>query len=313
MKFLWICLHDTFLKRKTITASTVDVDVEIIGKNYVNGKNAVPAVVEGKDLTNDLIDFAISNNAAIFIENFVIDTISIQTIKFLAVKGIPFFWEIDDVFHYLRFLGRISNNNVTYADLLDELIKLESSFHSINVSELSFQIAERLYCPADISYLIRSAALLHDIGKLLMPRSFVTAPRWYTNIEKEYMKLHCLYGISLLKKVNGDNFIFDEISKEVIINHHERINGTGYPYGKRGDEIPLAAKIVAVVDVYDALRTNRPYRSACDHDLAITYLKGKSSTFDNKIVKVLEEVVHENNDLWNKDQRRSNEFSIRGS
>lgn len=298
MKIFWICLHETFLKRKTARECPADIEIEFIDNCRVREKAAISVVVEGKKLTSDLIDIAIENNAAIFIENYNVNNLSIQIIKNLAIRGIPFFWEVDDLWHYLRFLKGIFDKDFKYSDILDELIKLENSCHSINVSELSFQIAEKIYCPADISYLIRSAALIHDMGKLLMPRSFINAPRWYTPIEKEYIKFHTFYGLSLLERFFDINPPFYQIAKDIVLNHHERIDGSGYPFGLKGDEIPLSAKIVAVADVYDALRTNRPYRSACDYDLAMTYLKGKNGIFDKKIVEILEEVVSKNSDIW---------------
>lgn len=298
MKFFWICLHETFLKRKTAGGYPTDIEIEFIDNSSVKEKAAMSVVVEGKKLTSDLIDIAIENNAAIFIENYRINALSIQNIKLLAIKGIPFFWKVDDVFNYLRFLRKIFDKTAKYPNILSELFKLENSYHSVKVSELSFRMAKKLNCPDDILHSIRSAALFHDIGKLLMPRSFINAVKWYTPIEKEYIRFHTFYGLSLLNKYLTSDSQSYQIMKDVILNHHERIDGSGYPFGLRGDEIPLSAKIVAVADVYDALRTNRPYRSACDHDLAITYLKGKNGIFDKKIVEILEEVVFKNSDIW---------------
>ncbi|MDI1472112.1 HD domain-containing protein [Thermodesulfovibrio sp. 1176] len=309
MEFYWLCLHGTYIMRKR-TLSFFDGEIELIGEHEIDGRQIIPSVIEGRDLFSEIIDLALQYHSAIFIESFIIDNLSLQIIKNLAIKGTPFFWTLEDVVYYLKFIKRIEDKKYSFSDVVEEIVKLESSYHSVNVSELSFRIAE-CYCSLNTAYIIRSAALLHDAGKLLMPRSFINAPRWYTSTEKEYIKLHSFYGLTLLKKICKDNTVFYQTAKDIILYHHERADGSGYPYGRRGDEIPLPAKIVSAADVYDALRTNRPYRSACDHDLAITYLKGKNGIFDEKIIKILEEVALENSDIWSDNHRRNNNRCIR--
>lgn len=311
MKIYWVCLHNTYIKRKATFALETEFEVELVEDIVSNGGSIVPTIIEARELSDEAISMALSSEAAIFIENHVIEPYSLQIIRSLALSGIPFFWDINDVMYYLKTVVKVSSKTGSYSETLKELIKLEGSFHSVNVSELSMQLAERLHCPTDVAYMIRSAALLHDIGKLLMPKSFVNAPRWYTNIEKEYIKLHSFYGKALLRKISGHNVIFDQIASDVILYHHERINGRGYPIGKRGEEIPLSARIVAVADVYDALRSNRPYRSACDHDLAITYLKGKEGMFDEKVIKALEDILDENSNIRSENQGRSYGYCLR--
>lgn len=306
MKCYWLCLHDTYITRKLNLPSCEEVEFEFISPEICsNGTNIFPLIIEGKKLNSDLTDIALKKNGIIFIENFIITWNDLKNLEFLAKNGIPLYWNFDDLYTYIKLIKKIEKSN-SVTDLVNEIIKLESSFHSINVSELSFQIVLKLHCQFDVANLIRQAALLHDVGKLILPRSFINSPRWYTPIEREYVKFHTFYGENLVKKINTGDFILEQITKDIVLNHHERNNGTGYPLGKDFESIPLSAKIVAVVDVYDALRTNRPYRSACDHDLAITYIKGKSQLFDKDVVEILEEVVIESSDLWVENERRGN-------
>lgn len=309
MKILWLCLHDTYSKRKSNPPLFNGERIEFVSGAEKFEANDDIVIIEGRDLNIDIIKLVTSKdfnkNSAVFIENFSIDIINLQVISIIASYGIPFFWNVDDLIFYIHLSGRLKNNpgDKLHTLLAEELMAVESSFHSENVSSLSFLIAERLSCPLDTAFLIRSASMLHDMGKLLMPRSFINAPRWYTMPEKEYIKFHTLYGLSLLDRIFSTDSIFYHIAKDIVLYHHERMDGSGYPYGRRGDEIPLSARIVAVADVYDALRSNRPYRTACDHDLAITYLKGKNGIFDGKIIKILEEIVIENSDIWDKNTR----------
>ncbi|MGL4368788.1 MAG: HD-GYP domain-containing protein [Spirochaetota bacterium] len=102
------------------------------------------------------------------------------------------------------------------------------------------------------------------------------------------MKKHTLYGgDSLLqaeKKVNGRSFL--NLSKEIAYCHHEWVNGKGYPYGLKGEEIPLSARIVAVADVYDALRSHRPYKSEMTHQEASSIIQSEAGEhFDENIVE----------------------------
>lgn len=135
---------------------------------------------------------------------------------------------------------------------------------------------------------IIKSAKLHDIGKVAVPDNILLKPSRLTAQEFEMIKLHTLYGAQIIDKAIdelGDSSSFLNVAREIILAHHERWDGTGYPYGLAGDEIPLSARIMAIADVYDALISTRPYKMAFSHDVAIQIiLKDAGTHFDPHLV-----------------------------
>jgi len=139
-------------------------------------------------------------------------------------------------------------------------------------------------------YLISECSLMHDVGKISTPDAILRKPGKLTPEEFEIMKYHTVAGERLLNKVierSGEN-VFLQHSKIFAISHHERWNGTGYPYGLKGDEIPLQGRIMAIVDVYDALISKRVYKKAFTEDETLQLiLNEKGKHFDPLLVDVL--------------------------
>lgn len=154
--------------------------------------------------------------------------------------------------------------------------------HSYNVAQYSVDIAlemglsdlERLY--------LKEAAELHDLGKVAIPDGILSKKDKLTKEEWEEIKKHPIASSEILKPLFFLNGTIDMIEQ-----HHERYDGKGYPYGKKGDEIPLGARIIAVADAYEAMISDRPYRKALTKEKAIEELKNNSGKqFDPEIVKV---------------------------
>ncbi len=134
---------------------------------------------------------------------------------------------------------------------------------------------------------------LHDIGKVGVPDSILLKPGKLTAEEFDDMKKHTLYGGEALKEADSilgyDSFL--RIARDIAYHHHERWDGTGYPFGKAGEDIPLAARLMAVADVYDALVSRRPYKEPFPHQKAREIiLEGKGSHFDPIIIDAFEQV-----------------------
>ncbi len=135
---------------------------------------------------------------------------------------------------------------------------------------------------------IANAALLHDIGKIVVPLEIISKPTSLTNEEFQIVKTHCVIGETVLSGT-GDPLL--ALAAEIALHHHEKFNGTGYPNGFRGEDIPLPGRIVGICDVYDALRRDRPYRPGSAHDETISIITigdGRTSPgdFDYRILKV---------------------------
>jgi PAS domain S-box-containing protein len=166
--------------------------------------------------------------------------------------------------------------------------------HTRRVGELAARIAQALGLSADEVDLIRLAAPLHDVGKIGIPDSILRKPGRLTPDEFAIMQTHTLIGASMLADGATRHMWMAE---SIARSHHEWWNGTGYPERLSGDAIPLAARIVAVADVYDALTHARPYRGAWKRDRVIRELRRKTGThFDPQVVQAfLEDVLSDGN------------------
>jgi PAS domain S-box-containing protein len=137
-------------------------------------------------------------------------------------------------------------------------------------------------------------SVLHDIGKVGIPDSILFNPKKFGIDEFEVMKRHSVYGGTALEEAAreaGDKESYLFLAKDVAYYHHERWDGTGYPYGLKGEEIPLSARIVAVADVYDALTTERRYKRSYSHQEARELIvKEKSKQFDPELVEAFIDV-----------------------
>jgi putative nucleotidyltransferase with HDIG domain len=152
----------------------------------------------------------------------------------------------------------ILNNN----DILGSLRKIEINDeytfkHSINVSLIASMIGKWLGFDAERLKLLSVAGLLHDLGKCKIPNEILNKPAKLDENEYEIMKTHPLFGFSILSESGSQN---DDILK-AILQHHERIDGNGYPNGLRGESIHEFARIIAVADIFDAMTTDRCYRA----------------------------------------------------
>ena len=135
--------------------------------------------------------------------------------------------------------------------------------HTRRVGNLSVAIAERLGVSALEVGLIRLAAPLHDVGKIALPDAILCKPGKLTDAEFEQMKTHATVGGEMLA---GSAFALLEVAEQVALTHHEKWDGSGYPNGLAGEDIPIAGRIVAVADVFDALTHVRPYKAAWSRD-----------------------------------------------
>lgn len=147
--------------------------------------------------------------------------------------------------------------------------------HCERVAAYAVAVANSLSLSDEDRTAISLGAYLHDVGKVRIPHEILNKPGRLTNEEFEIMKLHTLYGIELLKDIE---FPWD--IKPIIRSHHEKYDGTGYPDGLRGDEIPLPAQIICVVDVFDALTTTRSYRGAMSWSTALAEMRSCSRFWD---------------------------------
>lgn len=141
--------------------------------------------------------------------------------------------------------------------------------HVARIGLFSRQIAEAMGLSDMDCDLIEQAAPLHDIGKIGVPDKLLLKPGRFTDQEREDMKSHTKIGYEILKD-SPSRYL--QMGAEIALSHHEKFDGSGYPYGLKGKDIPLSARIVAVADVYDALTSARPYKNAWPIEKALNFL-----------------------------------------
>ena len=165
----------------------------------------------------------------------------------------------------------------------------ETEGHSRRVTELTARIAARMGFSDEELVHVRRGALLHDIGKMGIPDAILLKPGPLDEHEWAIMRMHPTLAVELLQPIE-----FLAPALDIPWCHHEKWDGTGYPRGLRGEEIPLAARIFAVVDVYDALTSDRPYRAAWSRERALAYIREQAGRhFDPQVVAVFEQVIAE--------------------
>jgi len=152
--------------------------------------------------------------------------------------------------------------------------------HSQDVAAYAVRTARQLHLPDRDVEMIRLAARVHDLGKIAVPDSVLHKQGRLTDQEFELMKRHPQDGADILAK-----FPEYRSGRELVLAHHERVDGRGYPRGLSGSEIPLGARIIAVADAWDAMTSDRPYRAALDQGVALgELLRGRGTQWDSDVV-----------------------------
>jgi len=175
--------------------------------------------------------------------------------------------------------------------LLSDVVEAEddyTAFHCRSVVELVAEVADEMEIPKADRQELEFAALLHDVGKIAIPKEILNKPAKLTDEEFELIKTHTVEGQVLLDRVGG---LMSRVGS-IVRSCHERWDGKGYPDGLGGEDIPLAARIVFCCDAYNAMTTDRPYRKAMRRDEALAEIRDNAgSQFDPIVAAALERVV----------------------
>ncbi|QCU89899.1 HD domain-containing phosphohydrolase [Thiomicrorhabdus sediminis] len=172
-----------------------------------------------------------------------------------------------------------------------EFNEKENGNHILRISNISALLAKNLGFDDYQCELILNASSMHDIGKINIPDSILSKPGKLDAQEWEVMKQHTLLGAQIL---DGNDSDLMTMAKEIALTHHEKWDGSGYPNGLAGDEIPMVGRIVAVADVFDSLTSSRPYMQKWTVEAAIELIKDLSGKhFDPKVVSVFESELEE--------------------
>jgi len=185
---------------------------------------------------------------------------------------------------------RLETANLSFATALVTTLDARDKYtagHSAAVATYAQGIAERLGLPADQRQLAHLCGLVHDVGKIGLPAGLLEKPGPLTLAERRQMEEHAVIGERILRKVDD----YAEIAT-IVRHHHERVDGTGYPDGLAGDEIPLISRIIAVADAYDAMTSERPYREPMPSRVARSRLvQAVGSQFEAKVVLAFDSLL----------------------
>lgn len=258
-------------------------EIEFLHKEEFVSYYAVPLMARGhvrgvlelfdrksRIFNGELLEFlkALSGQVAVAIDN-------LQLFKNLEIKTLELLSAYDLTIEGWAFA----------LDLKDE----ETEQHSRRVTEMTLEIARRMNIKEEDLLHIKRGALLHDIGKMGIPDSILLKPGKLTDDEWEAMRKHPLYAYEMLAPIE-----YLKPALDIPYCHHEKWDGSGYPRGLKGKAIPLAARIFAVADVYDALTSDRPYRKAWPKAKALELIKEESGKhFDPAVVDIFISVLQE--------------------
>ena len=177
-------------------------------------------------------------------------------------------------------LQKILNDTINTLASISENRDPYTSGHQKKVAYLAINISEELGLSEEKTEALGTAAMIHDIGKIAIPASILSKPGKVNDVEYKMIKTHPKTGYEIIKNIE-----FPYSINEIILQHHERLNGSGYPMGLKAKDIMLEAKILAVADVVEAMSSHRPYRPALGIDKALKEIEeNKGTLYDTNVV-----------------------------
>lgn len=182
-------------------------------------------------------------------------------------------------------LSKEHQKDIDPLDVIQSLIRLLAAWdvptyqHSIRLVSWARATARRVGCPEAEIQTIGWAAMLHDIGKICVPKTILHKPGPLTEEEWKVIKLHPKIGSKLIESATKLHVL-----KDIILDHHEKMDGSGYPTGLKGMEIPLGARIIAVIDAYGAMTEERTYRAQFTHEQAIAEIRRCEGTHFDALI-----------------------------
>jgi putative nucleotidyltransferase with HDIG domain len=207
--------------------------------------------------------------------------------QYLLRAGVQAFERGEELSNRTRELASLQMGLLTTVVQTLSMRDAMTARHSAAVARYAREVAKTLGVPEREQELIHTAALMHDIGKFIFPDSILFADRKLTDEEWQTVKLHPEQGARLVRRIEGYGPVAD-----IILCHHEKVDGTGYPHGVSGNDIPLGSRIIAVADTYDVMTSRDSYRRPVSSEAAIMELRRVAgSQLDPMIVETFVEII----------------------
>ena len=213
-----------------------------------------------------------------------------EDVKKRVGEGVRFLYDNTSSEHFLETTNNVSEELIRAINKYDAVaidiaqLKISDEYtfkHSVDVASLSMIIGKKYGLKRDQMREIGIAGLLHDVGKSKIPKEILNKPGKLTDEEFQKMKFHSLYGYRILEENSG----FPVSIKSGVLQHHEKMNGRGYPMGVSAEKIHPYARIISVADVYDALVTERPYKKGFPKKDAIEIIMTMTDDLEMKAIK----------------------------
>ena len=273
---------------------------ELLGRirNWGDGKPHLPILVLTAEDDPQAMERALSLGASdVVTKPFNESEVRLRIANLLAVRRLTLDQRDQNAALERRVRERTRDLDLARLETLERLA-LAAEFrdddtheHAQRVGRTCAMIATELGMTADEVELLRRAAPLHDIGKVGISDAVLLKPGRLTPADYDQMKAHTVLGREIL---SGSESPILRLSETIAMTHHERWDGSGYPFGRRETDIPLVGRVVAVADVFDALTHERPYKQAFPLDVALGEIRRAAGThFDPNLVELFQELDHE--------------------
>jgi HD-GYP domain-containing protein (c-di-GMP phosphodiesterase class II)/pSer/pThr/pTyr-binding forkhead associated (FHA) protein len=255
--------HEAVLTSDAMDDSRFQAGASIIAQN-ISSAMCVPLLYQGKALGVIYVDTRGTSNA--FVKGDLELLVALAGPAAIAIRNAQFLDELQQSY---------SDTLIVLANAI-ELRDHYTVGHTWRVTNFAIQIAKQLGWDEEKLKEVEMGAVLHDVGKIAVDNAILGKAGRLTDEEFAMMKVHPQRGADLLKDVKQLHPLIP-----YCLYHHERYDGNGYPFGKKGEDIPIEGRLVSVADTFDAMTSNRPYRKGLDPEIAISELeKGKGSQFD---------------------------------
>jgi putative nucleotidyltransferase with HDIG domain len=255
-----------------IAMYAVSTSLVVLAASRINARSAFQIWVEGAGVE-------LKQTAAIYVAGYVLAVVSngrpvLALVMMAPVAGLQL---------ALNRSVQMREQTVAAVESMADVVDRRDPYtgrHSQSVADHAVSTARKLGLPDRDVQLIRLAARVHDLGKIAVPDEVLHKQGRLTAAEFELMKKHPQTGVEILEK-----FPEYKLGRELVLAHHERMDGRGYPRGLSGNEIPIGARIIAVADSWDAMTSDRPYRTALDPEVALgELLRGRGTQWDAAVV-----------------------------